>query len=166
MPHRWADASEADEPVLTLWPHRSLPHRGFAAIVLFAFTAGTIPLYGLIGTVLFWGILPFILLMVWGLWYGLRKSYKDGDVFEALSLAADTLHLSHKPASGTASEWSCNIYWARTQMHVHGGPVPHYVTLSGNGRTVEIGSFLTEDERKTLYVELSDFLADRAATQQ
>ncbi|MBO9406745.1 DUF2244 domain-containing protein [Shimia sp. R9_1] len=165
MPHRWKDPTAPDQPVLTLWPHRSLPRRGFAAMVLFAFTAGTIPLYGLIGTVLFWGLLPFILLVVGALWFGLQRSYKDGDVFEALSLRADTLSLSHKPARGAVQEWSCNVYWARADMHVHGGPVPHYVTLSGNGRTVEIGSFLSEEERKTLYAELSDFLARTVATQ-
>lgn len=166
MPHRWADGSPPDQPVLTLWPHRSLPHRGFAAFVLFAFLAGTIPLYGLLGTVLFWGILPFVILMVWGLWFGLQKSYRDGEVFEALSVAADTLHLSHQRAGGDALEWSCNVYWARAELHVHGGPVPNYVTLTGNGRMVEIGSFLTEEERKTLYAELSDFLSKIAAPQR
>ena len=43
-------------------------------------------------------------------------------------------------------------------MHEKGGPVPHYVTLSGKGREVEIGAFLSEDERKALYGELSDAL--------
>ena len=39
------------------------------------------------------------------------------------------------------------------------------MTLTGNGRTVEIGSFLSEDERKQLYVELDDFLRDNATPQ-
>jgi len=39
-------------------------------------------------------------------------------------------------------------------MHETGGPVPHYVTLSGNGREVEIGAFLSEDERVELFSEL------------
>lgn len=34
--------------------------------------------------------------------------------------------------------------------------MPHYVTLSGAGREVEIGAFLSEDERKELYAELSE----------
>lgn len=51
-------------------------------------------------------------------------------------------------------EWECNIYWARAQMHEHGGPVPHYVTLTGDGRKVEIGAFLSEVERVALYGEL------------
>lgn len=159
MPHRWSDTPNT--PVLTLWPHRSLPRRGFAAMVLFAFTMGTIPLYGLLGTVFLWGILPFILIMVAALWWGLERSYRDGDILEELTLTDDTLTLSHRPAKGETQTWDCNAYWARAEMHVTGGPVPHYVTLSGNGRIVEIGSFLSEDERKQLFSELTDFLARR-----
>ncbi|PSL18961.1 putative membrane protein [Shimia abyssi] len=127
-------------------------------MVLMAFTLGTIPLYGLLGTVLLWGILPFILIVVGGLWWGLERSYRDGDILEELSLSDDILTLRHRPPKGDPKTWECNIYWARVEMHVTGGPVPHYVTLSGNGRTVEIGSFLSEDERKSLYGELTDFL--------
>ena len=36
--------------------------------------------------------------------------------------------------------------------------MPFYVTLTGNGRTVEIGAFLSEDERKDLFNELSEAL--------
>ena len=79
-------------------------------------------------------------------------------VVEELRLEGDELTLTHRPARGQTQTWDCNIYWARAEMHVQGGPVPHYVTLSGNGRTVEIGRFLSEDERKALYGELSDFL--------
>ena len=35
------------------------------------------------------------------------------------------------------------------------GPVPHYVTLRGMGREVEIGTFLSEEERIALYDELN-----------
>ena len=157
MPHTW---TKSDPTVLTLWPYRSLPRRGFAAMILMAFGLGTVPLYGLIGTVLLWGILPFVLLMVGALWWGLERSYKDGDILEELRLQNDTLSLSHRPARGQTKTWDCNPYWARVEMHVSGGPVPHYITLSGNGRTVEIGSFLSEDERKVLYTELHDFLRD------
>jgi len=44
-------------------------------------------------------------------------------------------------------------------MHQTGGLVPYYVTLKGNGRTVENGAFLSEDERRALYGELASALA-------
>ncbi len=155
MPYRW---TPSDPTVLTLWPHRSLPRRGFAGIILLAFTFGSMPLFGLLGTVFLWGILPFVLIMVAALWWGLERSYKDGEVLEELRLEDGILSLSHKPARGPAQTWECNIYWVQSKLHLHGGPVPHYVTLTGNGRTVEIGRFLSEDERKQLYTELVDFL--------
>ncbi len=158
MPHHWNNSPTPDAPLLTLRPHRSLPRRGFAAMIMMAFTLGTMPLYGLLGTVFLWGILPFVLLMVAGLWWGLERSYQDGDILEELSLQDDVLHLSHKPARGATKTWECNIYWVRAELHVSGTPLPYYVTLTGNGRTVEIGSFLSEDERKILFTELKAFL--------
>lgn len=157
MPYRWTP----DQPtVLTLWPYRSLPRRGFAAMILMAFTLGTIPLYGLLGTVLLWGILPFVLLVVAALWWGLERSYRDGDVIEELSRKGDDLHLVHRPARGEAKTWQSNIYWVRVELHPTGGPVEDYVTLNGGGRTVEIGRFLSEDERRLLFDDLTNYLRD------
>ena len=39
--------------------------------------------------------------------------------------------------------------------HVSGGPVPDYLTLAGGGREVEIGAFLTPEERRHLEDELN-----------
>jgi uncharacterized membrane protein len=130
-------------------------------MILMAFTLGTLPLYGLLGTVFLWGILPFILVMVGALWWGLERSYKDGEILETLTLRDDDiLELQHQPARGEVKSWECNIYWTRVEMHLHGGPVPYYLTLSGNGRAVEIGSFLSEDERRALHGELTDFIRE------
>ncbi|WP_204115732.1 DUF2244 domain-containing protein [Shimia biformata] len=155
MPYRWTP----DQPtVLTLWPYRSLPRRGFAAMILMAFTLGTIPLYGLLGTVLLWGILPFVLIAVAALWWGLERSYRDGEVIEELSRQGDDLCLVHRPARGPVLTWQANVYWVRAELHPTDGPVEDYVTLTGNGRTVEIGRFLSPEERQQLFDELTDYL--------
>lgn len=159
MPYRW---TRTQDTVLTLWPHLSLPRKGFVAMIGMAFTAGTLPLLGLLGTYALWGILPFILSMVAALWWGLERSYKDGEITETLGLDDANLTLTHTPSRGQTLTWTCNIYWVRAELHVHNGPVPHYVTLSGNGRAVEIGRFLSEDERIALYSELIDFLKSAA----
>ncbi len=65
--------------------------------------------------------------------------------------------MRHNP-QGPEQEWHCNPYWARIALHEGGGPVPYYVTLSGAGREVEIGAFLSEDERKALFTDLSERL--------
>lgn len=161
MPHQWSPSPSVPDsavPALSLTPFRSLPRRGFALMILMAFGLSLIPLLGVLGTMALWGLLPFVLLMVAGLWWGLEQSYKSGDILEELHLRGDELCLTHKPVKGPTQEWRCNCYWARVDMHVSGGKVPFYITLSGNGRQVEIGSFLSEDERKVLFGELKDYL--------
>ena len=158
MPYTWTE-THTHTAELRLWPHQSLPAHGFAATILGIFTLSTIPLYGLIGTVVLWGVLPFMLAALSAMWYALRRNERDLQILEILTLTPDDLHLSRQNPKGTAQEWSCNPYWTSVNLHEKGGPVPHYVTLSGAGREVEIGAFLSEDERKELYAELKDKVA-------
>jgi uncharacterized membrane protein len=113
-----------------------------------------IPLAPLLGTVVLWGILPFLLLAVGGVWFALDRSRRNAQVIEVLTLTDDRAHLVRRDPRGQMQEWDCDRYWASPQMHETGGPVPHYVTLKGAGREVEIGRFLSEDERKALYGDL------------
>jgi uncharacterized membrane protein len=156
MPYRWTD--HPDTRHLTLWPHRSLPRRGFAAMIIGTFAMITLPLYPLLGTAVLWGLLPFLLLAVAALWWALERSYRDGDILEELTLSPDTIRLTRRNPRGDRQDWDCNTHWARAEMHPMGGPVPFYVTLTGNGRRVEIGAFLSEPERQSLYGELADAL--------
>jgi uncharacterized membrane protein len=105
-----------------------------------------------------WGVLPFLLLAVAAIWWALEASYKRARLHEALTISDDTVHLVRTDPRGRRQEWDCNSYWTQVSMHPQGGPVSFYVTLKGKGREVEIGAFLSEDERKALYGELSDAL--------
>ena len=40
-------------------------------------------------------------------------------------------------------------------LHASSGPVPQYLTLRGGPREVELGAFLTEEERQRLHADLS-----------
>lgn len=156
MPYTWTDTPETRR--LTLWPHRSLPRKGFAAMILATFVLITVPLYPLLGTFVLWGLLPFLMLAVAALWWALERSYHDRDILEELIMSPETIHLSRRNPKGDRQDWDCNTFWARAEMHQRGGPVPFYVTLSGNGRRVEIGAFLSEPERQSLYGELAEAL--------
>jgi uncharacterized membrane protein len=158
MPYEWTDHPDGSTRRLRLWPHRSLPRRGFAAFILGTFALITVPLYPLLGTALLWGLLPFVLLAVAGLWWGLERSYRDAEMHEELTLGPGDIHVLHVDKRGARKEWDCNSYWARVTLYPTGGPVENYLTLKGKGREVEIGAFLSEDERKALYGELSDAL--------
>ena len=110
MPYTWTDTSQ-DNQELRLWPHQSLPAHGFAATILGIFALSTIPLYGLIGTVLLWGILPFMLMALGAMWYALRRNERDLQIMEVLTLTPDDLHLTRRTPKGAPQEWHCNPYW-------------------------------------------------------
>ena len=93
-----------------------------------------------------------------GIWFALRKSLKDRQILEKLTLYKDELILIRQDPTGEQKEWVCSPYWSKLRMYDKEGPVANYITLSGNGREVELGSFLSEDERKELYSDLNRLL--------
>lgn len=155
MPYDWIrQDTDTDTAELHLWPHQSLPPRGFAGVFLLFFALVMVPLLALLGSVLLWGILPFVLVVLGGMWLALRRNQHHHQVLEVLTLTPDTARLVRRNPRGDVQDWHSNRYWVTTTMHPEGGPVPHYITLRGNGREVEIGAFLSEDERVALYDEL------------
>ena len=58
---------------MELRPYRSLPLKGFAIVIMLFFALITIPLAALVGTILLWGLLPFALMAIAALWWGLRR---------------------------------------------------------------------------------------------
>ncbi len=132
-------------------------------VILSVFLFGLIPLLAVLGSIILWGLLPFLLLTVLGLWLAIQTNYRARSVFEVLTLTGTQAHLVHHDPRTGQQEWRCNRYWARPEMHKQGGPVPNYVTLIGDGREVEIGAFLSEDERIALYDDLIQKLREPVA---
>ncbi|WP_299627281.1 DUF2244 domain-containing protein [uncultured Tateyamaria sp.] len=154
MPYRWTTDPDAPTQELQLWPHNSLPQKGMAAFVLTTFTLILIPALPLLGSVVLWGLLPFLLLAVWAIYFALRRNRRARQIIEVLTLDDEDTHLTRTDANGQVQEWDCNRYWTQVTKYESEGPVPHYVTLKGKGREVEIGSFLSEEERIALYDDL------------
>ena len=157
MPYHWNNNS-AEAKVLELTAHRSLPKSGFVFVIGITTVFLCLPLLGLLGTVGLWAMLPPMVVTVWALWVAIQRSYKDGQVSELLFLELNKLRLIHSPVRGKPQEWDCNVFWVTAELHKSGGPVPNYITLHGNGRRVELGRFLSEDERETLFEEIQVFL--------
>ena len=156
MPYRWSvyNKDHKETQILELWPHNSLSKNGFATFIIITFILTLFPLIALSGTILFWWLLPFMMLALWTIWVALRQSYKNNEIFERLSFDTEMLKLIQTTSSGKNKSWSCAGYWSRVNLYTSEGPIPFYVTLKGNGREVEIGAFLSEGERKSLYHEL------------
>lgn len=158
--HQHASHAAGDPPLAELhaWPFRSLPRRGFVGFIGGAFLALMIPMFPLIGTKLLWGLLPFALGALAALWFFIDKSYKDGEIVEELRLWSDHIELRRYGPKRRTQSWQANPYWVTLDLHPSGGPVVNYITLTGNGRTVELGAFLHEDERPPLFSDLQDAL--------
>lgn len=112
------------------------PPRGFAGFILVTFALILLPLVPLLGTVLLWGLLPFLLLALFGLWMALRRNHRNAQILEVLTLTESDAHLLRQNPKGPIQEWRCNRYWTTTHLHEKDGPVPYYVTLKGGGREV------------------------------
>ncbi len=168
LPYRWIINSQSGEErrALELCPHNSLTKRGFAGFIMTTFVLCLLPLLALSGTHVFWGVLPFLMLAVWAVWVALQNSYRRNNIYECLSFGKKTVDLKRTNPRGDTQKWSCDGYWSRTTIYAKEGPVPDYVTLTGNGREVEIGSFLSQDERKSLYEELQKELTNYKSINQ
>lgn len=159
MPYEWIETEGDDRAELHLWPYRSLPRKGFVAFIAATATLLALPLVAVLGTAILWGLLPFLVAAVAGVWWALARSYREGETTEVLVLRQDRIGLTHRAPDGTERHWQANPYWVRVHLYPEGGPVPSYLTLKGEGREVELGAFLSEEERKTLAADLRTHLA-------
>lgn len=125
-----------------------------AAFVLTTFTLISIPVLPLLGSPLLWVMLPFTLTAAWGMYWALQRNYLGRQINEELVLDDTTAHLIRTNPKGDVQEWVCDRYWTQVTKYEDDGPVPHYITLRGKGREVEIGAFLSEEERIALYDDL------------
>ncbi|RYH08135.1 DUF2244 domain-containing protein [Tropicimonas sp. IMCC6043] len=165
MPYQWIAPDPADpappKHELHLWPHRSLPRRGFVLFIGLTFLLLLVPLYPAIGTPVLWGLLPFLMGTLALLYWALERSYRDGEVLEELRIWEDRVRLEQHSRRRPMQAWDANPHWVEVTLHETGGPVANYVTLKGGGREVEIGAFLSDDERVDLYGELARYLPAR-----
>jgi len=159
MPYEWQDDTQNRTITVIARPHRSLPKRGFAWFILITWTMLMVPALAVIGTAALWVILPFLVLSVGLIWYFLDRSYKDGDLTETLVLSHELVTLTRVGPRKAVQDWQANPHWVDITMHRKDTPVENYLTLRGNGRTVEFGAFLTADEREALYDEMRNAFA-------
>ncbi|MEZ5756413.1 MAG: DUF2244 domain-containing protein [Paracoccaceae bacterium] len=158
MPYQWLPPSDDTQARLHLWPYRSLPRKGFVLFIGGTCALVLVPMLSVLGSPVLWGILPFFALAIWGMWAALSRSYRDGEIVEDLTLNRDSLTLTRHGPRGRRQDWQANPHWVSVQLHPTGGPVRNYLTLRGSGREVELGAFLTEEERLSLRDDLQDRL--------
>ncbi len=158
MPYEFLPATPP-ETHLHLWPHRSLSSRGFVWFIGSTAALIGVPLMAVLGSPVVWALLPFLLGAIWAIWFALRKNGRDRDIVEHLTLSPAAVTLSRHGPRGKRQDWQANPYWLRITLHPTGGPVPNYLTLKAEAREVELGAFLSEEERIALCHDLERRLA-------
>ena len=158
MPVEWRDETGATDDgapvrVLEMWPHRSLPRRGFVGFIGVTVALICVPLASALGTPVLWFLLIPFAIVVSLTWALIERSYRDGDLIEELRLTRDRMRLVRRDPDGRRRDWEANPYWVRVRMHAR-GPVENYITLAGGPREVELGAFLSPEERAALKDDL------------
>lgn len=155
MPYAWSDTPK--ETKLTLWPHQSMTPQGFTWFIGATAVMLSLPLFAVLGSAVAWVLMVFFLATIAAVWRAIKVNQHRRSLHEELKLSDTHIDLRHVPAKGAPLSWDANRHWVRVTLR-HDGPVENYLTLRGGGREVELGTFLTPEEREGLYRELTTLL--------
>jgi len=154
-------ADTAGQPIadVELRPSRSLSRQGFAWLLVITWGLLVLVALPFLGTPAEWVLVPILLAVLGALWLGFNRNYRDGDLCERLTLWPDVMRVHRHNPRSPAQNWQAKTHWVRLNLIEFGGPVENYVTLKGGGREIEIGAFLSADERAELHERLGQALA-------
>ena len=161
MPHEWSDIDGARR--LLIWRHRSLDARGFAWVIALTALALVLPLLAVLGLTVMWGLLPFAVAALAGLWWAMQYGWRGGGVTEELTLTPDRISVTRRDPGRADRHWQGNPYWTRLTLR-RDGAVEDYLTLTdGSGREIELAAFVPPEERRELRAEVTAALAKMRA---
>ena len=158
-PASFVGDTRTDAPLYetVLRPHRSLPAKGFVWTIGIAAGLMTVPLFPLLGSFALWGLLPHLLFALWLLWYLLRRNTRDGELQEDIKIWNDLMTVYRFNPRKKDQTWQANPYWVEVGIKDH-PHIKNYLTLRGGDREIEIGAFLTPEERLELRNQIDDVL--------
>jgi len=161
MPYRWTEqdaGSDTKSVILDAWPNQSMTREGFVWFMGATLILVSLPLLTVLGSPILWFLLFFFGLAIAGLWWAINAQKRSVALREQLVLGQDAITLTRNEAGKPDKTWQANTYWVTVHLHADAGPVESYLTLKGNGREVEFGAYLSVEERKELYEDLSNRL--------
>ncbi|CAN7464159.1 DUF2244 domain-containing protein [Neorhizobium sp. LjRoot104] len=143
------DVSE-DQPVFAaeLTPYRSLGKTGFRVVLMLS--GAICLLYG--GFFLVTGAYPigfFFGLDFLGLYIALKMSYRAGRAREEVTVSRSNLSIRKFSPAGRMVEHRFNPFWARFNIRRHEEFGITSMSVTGEGRGTDIGSFLNPDDRES-----------------
>ena len=164
MPYSWSTPPEkasfrkksdgSASVVLTIRTHNSLNVNGFIKFIALTAVLMLIPVLAFLGQIVMWIIAGSLGACLTAIWLALNASWKQGQLREEVSIWSDYVLLERFNPNGSKQVWHANPYWTEIRMTPTNSYVLNYLTLRGNSREVELGAFLSEDERPFLERDL------------
>ena len=155
----WKDSGEPTLLRMRIFPNRSLDTHGtkvVSGIIACGFLLPIIPFIGSpVGTTLtiFSGLTFYLFLTL------LQKNFQQGNTFEEILISKHKIIVVHKEKNKKQKTWEGNPYWTRVNVDIHNPKLKNYLTLAGKGRHIELGAFLSPDERIELRDKIQNALA-------
>ena len=149
---------------MRLVPNRSLDSYGTKlvfCIIACGFLLPIIPFIGSpIGTTLtiFSGLTFYLFLTL------LQKNFQQGSTFEEILISKNKIIVVHQEKNKEQMTWECNPYWTKVHLDINNPKLKNYLTLAGKGRRIELGAFLSPDERLELRDKIQNALAKANST--
>lgn len=159
LAQRLANAEQEEALLtLTLTYHNALTAPGFVWFVGATAVLMLIPILAFLGSAFLWVLLISLGTSLVAIWTALRLSWHRGRVREVMEFHRDNITLTRQDPGKPTKSWSANPYWVHVEMEKDNRDVPNYLTLKGGDRLVELGSFLSADERPDLAEDLRQVL--------
>ena len=140
-----------------LWPHRSLPPRGFRLLML------GLGILSLVAGICFvaagaWPVCGFFGLDVALLYLAFRISYRSARQRETLRLTDDQFTVERVGIYGERRQWRFQPFWLRVVLEERPNQ-SNRLSLASHGKSLVIGDFLAPPLRRELAANLREVLA-------
>jgi uncharacterized membrane protein len=156
MSERAAESPPAVFYDAVLKPHRSLPPKGFAVMMLLiAAVSFVISLVFVLNGA--WPVTPFFGLDVALVYLAFRLSYRQARLTEALTLTEESLTVERVSIYGEHRRWRFQPFWLRVRFEETDEHTNRLV-LTSHGSSLAIGTFLGPAERRSVAGALKDAL--------
>ena len=140
-------------------PNRSLSSEGTLVVFVILVIGLVIPIVPFLGSevgitlTLFSGFTLYLFLFL------LEKSFQSGQLYEEIKISSGKIEITHKEKNKKKLTWEGNPFWTKVVMEEKANKVENYLTIREKGRHIELGAFLSPDERINLKNEIQNALA-------
>jgi len=133
---------------IVLYPHRSLSPKGFLMLMLcIVFVSFSIGIFFMLKGA--WPVLGFFGLDVILIYIAFKINYHEAKQYESIKLWENNLVIKKRLHNGRPNVWKFNPYWVRLEIKENESRLSN-LNLSSHGKTISIGSFLSNEEKKKI----------------